>query len=120
MPLRFFDRIKIFRNTEEKVKEMTDLEKEKFFEKRTIKEIASVVSKMKSDDAADTLKIFEVRKSKRIIKLIASRKAEEITELMEFPEDVAGSLMQKEFVSMGKDRTVGEAIKRIRIDKDEN
>ena len=120
MPIKFFDRIKIFRSTEEKVKEMTDLEKENFFEKKTINEIASIVSKMKSDNAANTLKIFEMRKSKRIIKLIVNKKAEEITELMEFHEDVAGSLMQKEFVSMREDSTVGEAIKKIRIYKDEN
>ena len=120
MPIKFFDRIKIFRSTEEKVKEMTDLEKEKFFEKKTINEIASIVSKMKSDDAADTLKIFEIKKSKRIIKLMVNKKAEEITELMEFPEDVAGSLMQKEFVSMREDSTVVDAIKKIRIYKDEN
>jgi magnesium transporter len=120
MPIRLLGKIRIFRSIEERVREMSELEKGKFFEKKNNHEIAAIVSRLKSDDAADTLRIFDIRKTRRIIKLLEPKKAREITELLKFPEDVAGSLMQKEFVKTEEHRTVAHAIKKIRAHKDES
>lgn len=81
----------------------------------TVNEIAVYVNLFDSDDAVDLLNEQPIEIREQVIALLEDREqARFIIDLMHYPEDVAGGLMQKELIRVSEDLTVSECVEEIR------
>lgn len=84
-------------------------------------ELKHLVDEMYFDDMIDLIEELPANVVKRILKNASNQQRTLINQFLNYPESSAGSLMTIEFVSLDKDMTVEEAMKRIRrtgIDKE--
>ncbi|WP_337040295.1 magnesium transporter [Emticicia sp. 17c] len=90
--------------------------RKKFIQEQfTIEEIAKYVNLFDSDDAADLLNEQSIEVREKVIALLEDREqARFIIDLMYYPEDIAGGLMQKELVKVNSSWTVSECVEEIR------
>lgn len=85
------------------------------------REAANIMNNLMADDAAD---LVEEMPASVVRKLLANASAEtrrDINNLLQYPEDSAGSIMTVEFVDLKENMTVAQCIERIRrigIDKE--
>ena len=78
-------------------------------------EIAEYINVLDSDDAVDILNEQPIVVREEVIALLEDREqARFIIDLMSYPEDVAGGLMQKELVKINVKQTVTECVEEIR------
>lgn len=77
-------------------------------------EIREVFNELYVDDAADIVEEMPANVVKRILKNTDPETRAMINEILRYPEDSAGSLMNTEYISLRPNMTVEEAIKRIR------
>jgi magnesium transporter len=85
-------------------------------EQFTVEEIAKYVNLFDSDDAVDLLNEQSIVIREKVIALLEDREqARFIIDLMHYPEDVAGGLMQKELVKVFTNQTVSECVEEIRL-----
>ncbi len=89
--------------------------REHVLEKLTPLEIAEAVEEMASDDAADVLAELEDEKADEVVDLLTEEDRREVTQLLAYPEDTAGGIMQLEVVWVREDRTAARAIEKIRL-----
>ena len=78
------------------------------------KELKEVVDLMYLDDTVDMIEEMPAGVVKRILKYARPETRKMINEILQYPEDSAGSIMNMEFLSLKKDMTVEDAFKRIR------
>ncbi|MBA4851092.1 magnesium transporter [Emticicia sp. BO119] len=84
-------------------------------EQFTVEEIARYVNLFDSDDAADLLNEQSIEVREKVIALLDDREqARFIIDLMYYPKDIAGGLMQKELVKVNTNWTVSECVEEIR------
>ncbi len=84
-------------------------------------ELKDVVDELYVDDAVDLIEEMPANVVKRILRSADPEMRRTINELLNYPEDSAGSIMTTEYVSLRPDMTAEEAIKRIRrgaVDKE--
>jgi len=84
-------------------------------------ELKEVVDELYVDDAVDIVEEMPANVVKRILKQADPDKRKMINEVLNYPEDSAGSIMTTEYVSLRPDITAEDAIKRIRrtgVDKE--
>lgn len=91
-------------------------DRKRFIKERfTIKEIAKYVNLFDSDDAVDLLNEQTIEVREKVIALIEDREqARFILDMLHYPEDVAGGLMQKELIKVNANWTVSECVEEIR------
>lgn len=91
-------------------------DRKKFIKEQfTIEEIAKYVNLFDSDDAVDLLNEQPIEVREQIISLLEDREqARFILDLLHYPEDVAGGLMQKELIKVNINQTVSECVEEIR------
>lgn len=91
-------------------------DRKKFIKEQfTIEEIAKYVNLFDSDDAVDLLNEQPIKLREQIIALLEDREqARFILDLLHYPEDVAGGLMQKELIKVNINQTVSECVEEIR------
>lgn len=77
-------------------------------------EIKEVFDELYVDDAADIVEEMPANVVKRILKNTDPKMRHIINEILKYPEDSAGSLMNTDYISLRPDMTVTDAIKRIR------
>lgn len=96
-------------------------DRSKFVRERfSVEEIVEYVNIFDSDDAVDLLNDQKIEVREKVIALLPDREqARFIIDLMHYPEDVAGGLMQKELVKVRLSQTVSECIEEIRNQLDE-
>lgn len=81
----------------------------------TVEEISKYLNFFESDDAVDLLNEQTIEVREKVIASLEDRqKARYIIDLLHYPEDVAGGLMQKELVKVYEDQTVSECVEAIR------
>jgi magnesium transporter len=95
--------------------ELDDDDREEALEQLTAREIADAVEEMHSDDAADIVSELEEAKADEVVELLEEEDRREIRQLLAYPEDSAGGIMQLEVVWVRADRTVQRAIEKIRL-----
>ncbi len=78
------------------------------------KELKAVLDDMFLDDAVDIIDEMPASLVKRILKSASPEDRKQINELLEYPDDSAGSIMTPEFVSFSKDMTVQDSFSKIR------
>lgn len=77
-------------------------------------ELKEVIDELYVDDAADIVDEMPANVVKRILQNADPEKRRMINEILQYPEDSAGSLMNVEYISLRPSMTVNDAIKRIR------
>jgi len=80
----------------------------------TDKELKAVVDDMFLDDTVDIIEEMPANVVKRILKNSDPENRKQINELLEYPDDSAGSIMTTEYVSFSASTTVESAFEKIR------
>ena len=81
----------------------------------TDKELKAVVDDMFLDDTVDIIEEMPANVVKRILKNTDPENRKQINELLEYPEDSAGSIMTTEYISFSMALTVEQAFDKIRM-----
>ena len=82
-------------------------------ENESFDRIASIIKKAPTNDQSGILNILEDEKAQSIIELLNAEEQEEIAEIMGYPDDSAGTLMNTEVFTLHESITAGEAIKTL-------
>tara|TARA_B100000963_G_scaffold90504_1_gene77995 strand:- start:124 stop:1494 length:1371 start_codon:yes stop_codon:yes gene_type:complete len=82
-------------------------------ENESFDRIASIIKKAPTNDQSGILNILDDEKAQSIIELLNADKREEIVEIMGYPDDSAGTLMNTEVFTLHESITAGEAIKTL-------
>ncbi len=85
------------------------------------KELREVLDDIFLDDTVDIIEEMPANVVKRILKSVDSETRKSINQLLDYPDDSAGSIMTIEYVDLKKSMTVEAAFKRIRktgVDKE--
>ncbi len=77
-------------------------------------ELKEVLDELYLDDAAGIIEEMPASVVIRILDRAAPEMRRSLNEILQYPEDSAGSMMTMEFLSLKKDMTVADAFKRIR------
>ena len=75
---------------------------------------ADIVEEMAPDEAADVLAELEEKTSEEILEEMEPEPVTEVRELLEFPENSAGGLMNTEYVALPESATVADAINTLK------
>ncbi len=94
--------------------ELDDEHQVEFLHDRSDAEVAEVLGRMESDDAADLL--LEIEQDRRIpvLNLLPPAKQLKIKRLLGYNPSTAGGLMNPDFASLPADGTVGQALEIVR------
>ncbi len=76
--------------------------------------VAGIVEEMDPGAAADLLAELPEERSEAILEEMDPEERQEVEELLEFPENSAAGRMTTDFVSLGLDKTVAEAVEMLR------
>ena len=77
-------------------------------------EIAEIVNKLFVDDAVDFIEEMPANVVRRVLKNVQTEKRKLINQILQYPDDSAGSIMTTEFVDLREDTKVKEAFETIR------
>jgi CBS domain-containing protein/sporulation protein YlmC with PRC-barrel domain len=94
--------------------ELDDEHQVEFLRERSDQEVASVLARMASDDAADLLLEIEQERRLPILNLLPPGKQQKIKALLGHNPSTAGGLMNPDFVSAAAQAPVREALDRVR------
>lgn len=95
--------------------EFKDSIRERFISQLSKKEIAELLDNLDSDDAVDILNDFEAHEIQEVIAHMEDEEAvDDIVDLLNYDEDTAGGLMQKEFIQARIDWPVDRCIVELR------
>ncbi len=113
------DMIIIFRllNKEEAAEVFAELDsdlQEKLINSFTDKELKYVVDNLFMDDTVDMIEEMPSNVVKRILKNVSEQDRKIINEILNYPDDSAGSIMTTEFVDLKENMTVADAFDKIK------
>jgi magnesium transporter len=89
-------------------------EQQLIVEALTDSEVAEIVNSLFADDAADFIEEMPADVVKRVLQQVHPEKRRIINQLLQYPDDSAGSIMTTEYVDLWEDATVREAFDVIR------
>lgn len=78
------------------------------------KELKNVINELFMDDTVDLIEEMPSNVVKRILKNIHSDDRKIVNELLNYPEDSAGSIMTTEFIDLKENMTVEQALEKIK------
>jgi magnesium transporter len=79
---------------------------------------ADIVEEMAPDEAADVLSELEESASEEILEEMDSAPKTEVRELLEYADDIAGGLMNTEYVALHENATVADGLAALRAHED--
>ena len=82
----------------------------------TDKELKAVIDELFMDETVDLIEEMPSNVVKRILKNVDKEDRRTINELLNYPEDSAGSIMTTEFIDLKENMTVEEAFKEVKKD----
>ena len=88
--------------------------KEKLIQDLTHSELKNIMDELFMDDTVDLIEEMPSNVVKKILKAVNKSDRKTINELLQYPEDSAGSIMTTEFVDLKEMMTVEQALQRIR------
>jgi len=88
--------------------------KEKLIHDLTDVELKNVMDELFMDDTVDLIEEMPSNVVKRILKAVNKNDRKIINQLLQYPDDSAGSIMTTEFVDLKESMTVEQALQRIR------
>jgi magnesium transporter len=84
-----------------------------------VDKVADVFEKMPADEVADILDELEDDKAELLLKEMEAESSQEVRELLEYDDDLVGSIMTTDYLSFSSTKTVEEVLKELRIKKPE-
>ena len=111
--LEIFSLMKESEHTAEFLSELDDALVNELLENESYERIAAIIEKAPTNDQSGILNILDDEKAKSIIELLNVDEQEEIAEIMGYPDDSAGALMNTEVFTLHESITAGEAIKTL-------
>ena len=82
--------------------------------------VADVFEKMPADEVADILDELEDDKAELLLKEMEAESSQEVRELLEYDDDLVGSIMTTDYLSFSAAKTVDEVLRELRIKKPES
>ncbi|MDR1388616.1 MAG: magnesium transporter [Treponema sp.] len=89
-------------------------EQQVIVESLTDNEVSDIINKLFVDDAVDLIEEMPADVVNRVLQKVNAEKRKTINQILQYPEDSAGSIMTTEYVELRKDDTVAEAFAHIR------
>ena len=111
--IEIFSLMKESEHTAEFLSELDDALVNELLENESYERIAAIIEKAPTNDQSGILNILDNEKAKSIIELLNVDEQEEIAEIMGYPDDSAGALMNTEVFTLHESITAGEAIKTL-------
>ena len=93
---------------------MESTEQQYIVESITDEEVSTILDKLFLDDTVDFIEEMPANVVKKVLKNTDEKTRRLINQLLQYPEDSAGSLMTTEFVDLKREMTVGGALEHIR------
>jgi CBS domain-containing protein len=84
-----------------------------------VNKVADVLEKMPADEVADILDELEDDKAELLLKEMETESSQEVRDLLEYDDDLVGSIMTTDYLSFSETKTVGEVLKELRTKKPE-
>ena len=88
--------------------------KEKLIQDLTDTELKNIMDELFMDDTVDLIEEMPSNVVKKILKAVNNKDRKIINELLQYPEDSAGSIMTTEFIDLKESMTIEQALQRIR------
>ena len=111
--IEIFSLMKESEHTAEFLSELDDSLVNELLENESYERIAAIIEKAPTNDQSGILNVLDDKKAKSIIELLNIEEQEEIAEIMGYPDDSAGALMNTEVFTLHESITAGEAIKTL-------
>ncbi len=105
-------------DTDTAVEVVTELDeelREKVLNELDKEKITDIVDELDTDDATDIVSDLPEEVAEHVLDNIDPEDSEDVKELMKYPEESAGGLMNSDFVSVDINATVNDAIEAVRI-----
>ncbi|MDR2767937.1 MAG: magnesium transporter [Treponema sp.] len=80
----------------------------------TDNEVSDIINKLFVDDAVDLIEEMPADVVNRVLQKVDAEKRKMINQILQYPEDSAGSIMTTEYVELRENNTVAEAFAHIR------
>ena len=80
----------------------------------TDSELEEIMEEMYLDDTVDVLEEMPANVVDRLLMVTDEEKRQQINQLLQYPEDSAGSIMTTEYVDLREEMTVGQAMAHIK------
>jgi len=93
---------------------MESHDQQTIIEALTDREIGEIMNKLFVDDAVDFIEEMPANVVRRTLKTVQGEKRKVINQILQYPDDSAGSIMTTEYVALSEDATVQEAFNSIR------
>lgn len=103
----------------EVVTEIDEELREKILKNVDTKKLTDIVDELDTDDATDLLSELPDTVAEHVLTNIDKEYSEDVKELLKYPEDTSGGIMNSDFVSIGHEATIEDAINEIRKNSDE-
>jgi magnesium transporter len=84
-----------------------------------VNKMADVLEKMPADEVADILDELEDDKAELLLKEMEAESSQEVRELLEYDDDLVGSIMTTDYLSFSSKKTVEEVLRELRTKKPE-
>ena len=84
-----------------------------------VPKVADVLEKMPADEVADILDELEDDKAELLLKEMEAESSQEVRELLEYDDDLVGSIMTTDYLSFSENKTVEEVLRELRARKPE-
>ncbi len=104
--------------TAEVITELPEELQIQLFEAMRVTRLSGIIQEMFSDDVADVLGQLSTRRLEELLASLSDEHRKEIADLLRYPEDSAGGIMQTEFFAVREEMTLGEAREAIRRDEE--
>ena len=91
----------------------------RLFESMQVSNLSGIVSEMFSDDAADVLGHISSARLREIMSQMPAEEARQMSDLLNYPEDTAGGIMQTEVISVPEDLSIAEALQVLRLQEED-
>jgi magnesium transporter len=96
------------------IAELDDYVREDVLEALSPGEVAEVVTQLDTDDAVAVIEDLEADEQRAVLRALAPEDRADIEAALNYPEESAGRLMQRELVAVAEHMSVGAVIDRIR------
>ena len=105
-------------HTAEFLSELDDALVNDLLSNETLERIAAIIKRAPTNDQSGILNALGQEKAQAVLELLEVEEQEEIAEIMGYPEDSAGTLMNTEVFTLHEEITAGDAIKTLQDQED--
>mgnify|MGYP001185056701 FL=1 len=99
--------------------ELSDFSRDQVLEGIQTPRLAAIVDDLPSDEATDIIADLPEQQAQEVLASLDHEDSAEVRQLLQYPEDSAGGIMQLELVAARANQTVAETIEAIRLKRDE-